>query len=192
MQDEQELVSRLQAGDRGAFFEMVEQHSPRIYSLALRMMDDPHEAEDILQETFMSAAQHIGTFRGQSSLGTWLYRIATNLALMRLRRKLPVRVSLDDTPEGLGSPIALPGSWVDLPEAELLNQEAREEMQRAVGLLPENLRVVFLLRDVEDVSTAETADILGLSVAAVKSRLLRARLALRDDLSRYFGERRKS
>lgn len=189
MQDEKELLGRLKAGDRGAFAEMVEQHSPRIFNLALRMMEDPAEAEEILQETFLRAAKHIGSFRGQSSLGTWLYRIGTNLALMRLRRNRPVSISLDDTAEEYVAPLLPVEEWSDRPESELLNREAREEMQRAILDLPDTLRIVFVLRDIEGLSTAETADVLDLSISAVKSRLLRARLALRDDLSRYFSER---
>jgi RNA polymerase sigma-70 factor (ECF subfamily) len=189
MQDEKELLSRLKAGDRSAFAEMVEQHSPRIFNLALRMMEDPAEAEEILQETFLRAAKHIHSFRGHSSLGTWLYRIGTNLALMRLRRKRPVSISLDDTDEQFISPHLPAEDWSDRPESELLNREARAEMQRAILTLPDGLRIVFVLRDIEGLSTAEAADVLNLSISAVKSRLLRARLALRNELSRYFSER---
>ena len=189
MQDEKELLSRLKAGDRSAFAEMVEQHSPRIFNLALRMMEDPAEAEEILQETFLRAAKHIRNFRGQSSLGTWLYRIGTNLALMRLRRKRPVNISLDDADEELIAHQLRAEDWSDRPESELLNREARAEMQRAILTLPDGLRIVFVLRDIEGLSTAEAADVLNLSISAVKSRLLRARLALRNELSRYFSER---
>lgn len=189
MQSERDLVRQLKAGDRGAFFELVEQHSPRIFGLALRMLDDTAEAEEVLQETFLQASQHIGSFRGQSSLGTWLYRIATNQALMRLRRKRPISISLDNSAEELIAPVLQTEDWTTRPESELLNREARDEMQRAINALPESLRIVFLLRDVEGLSTAETASVLNLTVSAVKSRLLRARLALRDGLSRYFGKR---
>lgn len=189
MQDEKELLSRLKAGDRGAFAEMVEQYSSRIFSLALRMMEDAAEAEEILQETFLQAAKHIGSFRGQSSLGTWLYRIGTNLSLMRLRRKRPATISLDSSAEEFIAPLLPAADWSTRPESELLNREARAEMRRAILALPDGLRIVFVLRDIEGLSTAETADVLELSIPAVKSRLLRARLALRNDLSRYFGER---
>ncbi len=189
MQDERELLNRLKAGDRSAFAEMVERYSPRIFSLALRMMEDPAEAEEILQETFLRAAKHIGSFRGQSTLGTWLYRIATNLSLMRLRRKRPVSISLDNSAEESIVPPVAAGDWSARPESELLNREARAEMKRAILALPDGLRAVFVLRDIEGLSTAEAAEVLGLSIPAVKSRLLRARLALRNDLSRYFSER---
>ena len=189
MQDETELLARLKAGDRGAFAEMVEQHSPHIYNLALRMMEDPAEAEEVLQETFLQAVRHIGAFRGHAKLGTWLYRIATNQSLMRLRRKRPPSVSLDDSSEGISEVLLPVADWSSRPESDLLNREARAEMQKAILALPDNLRAVFVLRDLEGLSTAETVEVLALSVSAVKSRLLRARLKLRDKLSTYFSER---
>jgi RNA polymerase sigma-70 factor (ECF subfamily) len=192
MHDEKELLVQLKAGDRGAFAQMVEAHSPHIYGLALRMMEDPAEAEEILQETFLQAVRHIGSFRGEAKLGTWLYRIATNQALMRLRRKRPPSVSLDDTGEEVLVAQMPSADWSSWPESDLLNREARSEMQRAIRALPETLRVVFVLRDLEGLSTAETADVLDLSISAVKSRLLRARLNLRNKLSVYFSERAKA
>jgi RNA polymerase sigma-70 factor (ECF subfamily) len=187
--DERDLLARLKAGDRAAFAQLVEEHSSRIYGQALRMMQDPAEAEEILQETFLQVVRHIENFRGQSQLGTWLYRIATNQALMRLRRKRPPSLPLEETgPDGVET--LLPSAdWSKRPESELLNQEARDEMEQAIADLPENLRIVFLMRDVEGRSTAETAEALDLSISAVKSRLLRARLKLRNELSVYFSER---
>lgn len=187
--DERDLLARLKAGDRAAFAELVEEHSSRIYGQALRMMQDPAEAEEILQETFLQVVRHIENFRGQSQLGTWLYRIATNQALMRLRRNRPPSLPLEEAgPDGVET--LLPSAdWSTRPESELLDQEARDEMEQAIADLPENLRIVFLMRDVEGLSTAETAEALDLSISAVKSRLLRARLKLRNELSVYFSER---
>jgi RNA polymerase sigma-70 factor (ECF subfamily) len=190
MHDEKELLARLQAGDRGAFAEMVEQNSSQIYNLALRMMEDPAEAEEILQETFLQAVKHIGGFRGKSKIGTWLYRIATNQALMRLRRKRLISVPLDGMGDGELPIPNLASDWSSRPESDLLNREARAEMREAILGLPDSLRVVFVLRDLEGLSTAETAQVLDLSISAVKSRLLRARLKLRDKLSTYFSERK--
>jgi RNA polymerase sigma-70 factor (ECF subfamily) len=187
--EENALLKRLKEGDRAAFARLVEEYSPRIYGQALRMMQDPAEAEEILQETFLQVVKNIENFRGQSQLGTWLYRIATNQALMRLRRKRPPSLPLEDVgQDGLETllPIA---DWSKRPEAELLDQEAREQMERAIAELPDSLRVVFLMRDVQGLSTAETAEALDLSLSAVKSRLLRARLGLRNRLSTYFSER---
>ncbi len=189
MEGEARLVSRLKAGDRAAFAELVERHSPQVYHLALRMMQEPSEAEEILQETFVQAAKHIGSFRGDARLGTWLHRIATNQALMALRRRRPASVSLDIDEEGNAGTLAQLADWSQLPESELLDREARAQMERAIRALPDSLRAVFVLRDIEGLSTAEAAAALNLSVSAIKSRLLRARLRLRDRLSVYFGER---
>jgi len=187
--DEQDLIRRLQAGEQAAYAEMVEQYAGRIYNLALRLMGDEAAAEDVLQETFLNAFRAIGRFEGRSRLGTWLYRIANNTALMQLRKKEPATFSLDsplETDEGE----EIPRQFFDfccLPERDLLSDEARAEMRAAIDALPESLRVVFVLRDIEGLSTRETADMLGLSVPAVKTRLMRARLALRERLSAYFA-----
>ena len=188
--DEQALIERLQAGDQAAYAEMVDTYAGRIYNLALRLMGDEAAAEDVLQETFLNAFRAIDRFEGRSQLGTWLYRIANNTALMQLRKKEPVTFSIDapvETDEG----DELPRQFFDfccLPERELLSDEARMEMRAAIDDLPDSLRVVFVLRDLEGLSTQETADELGLSVPAVKTRLMRARLALRERLSAYFAQ----
>lgn len=183
------LLTRLKEGDRAAFAQLVEEYSPRIYGQALRMTQDPTEAEEILQETFLQVVRHIEDFRGQSQLGTWLYRIATNEALMHLRRSHPLSLPLDDADQNEIETLLPVADWSKRPESELLNQEAQQEMERAIAELPDNLRIVFLMRDVEGLSTAETAETLDLSISAVKSRLLRARLRLRNELSAYFSER---
>lgn len=188
--EEAQLLARLKANDKGAFAELVEEHSSNIYNLALKMMGDSAEAEEVLQETFLQAVRYIKRFRGQAKLGTWLYRIATNQALMKLRKKQPASVSLDDTDDGLSIESFLPlADWSSRPEAELLSQEAHGKMEAAIRSLPETLRVVFVLRDIEGLSTAETAEALDLTESAVKSRLLRARLSLRSELAEYFAER---
>lgn len=187
--DEQALIERLQAGDQAAYAEMVDTYAGRIYNLALRLMGDEATAEDILQETFLNAFKAIDRFEGRSQLGTWLYRIANNTALMQLRKKEPVTFSID-SPVETDDGDELPRQFFDfccLPERELLSDEARQEMRAAIDDLPDTLRVVFVLRDLEGLSTQETADELGLSVPAVKTRLMRARLALRERLSKYFA-----
>jgi RNA polymerase sigma-70 factor (ECF subfamily) len=187
--DEAVLVARLQAGDQAAYAQLVEEHAGRIYRLALRMMGNEADAEDVLQETFLSAFKSINTFQARSSLSTWLYRIASNVALMRLRRNEPVQVSVDEPLERDDGEM-IPRQFFDfccLPEEELVRDEVRQEMKRAVEELPPNLRSVFVLRDIEELSTSETADALDLSISAVKSRLMRARLKLREQLSLYFS-----
>lgn len=189
-QDELSLEA-LQAGDRTEFARMVDVYSAQIYRLALKMLNNPQDAEDILQETFIKAFRHIKGFNGRSSISTWLYRIATNEALMHLRRKRPDQVSIDEpveTLEGELEPIQLI-DWCCLPEEELLSSEGRELLDKAAAELPESLKIVFLLRDIEGLSTQEVGEILNLSETAVKTRLSRARMRLRESLSGYYAER---
>ncbi len=183
-------LEALRSGDRAEFARLVEAYSGVIYRLATKMMGDPQDAEDVLQETFLKAYRHIQDFGGRSSISTWLYRIATNEALMLLRRRRD-SVSLDETletEEGEQEPLQIV-DWSLLPEEELASAEAQEYLDMAIGALPPNLRVVFVLRDIQGLSTLEVSEVLNLSETAVKTRLSRARLRLRQDLSGYFGER---
>ncbi len=189
IKQDQELLERIRAGDKSACDDCVRVHSPGIYRLALRLMRNPADAEDVVQETFLSAFKGIDRFDGRSGLSTWLYRIAFNAAMMRLRRRRPEFVPVDaaDEPE---EELPIPQAMVDwglLPEQELVRAEAREEMERAIGELPPKLRAVFVMRELEELSTEETAQALGLSEQAVKTRLHRARLLLRERLSSYFA-----
>lgn len=184
-------LDALRRGDRAEFARMVEENSSLIYRLALKMLGDPQDAEDILQETFIKAFRHLPEFDGRSSLSTWLYRIATNEALMQLRRKTLETVSIEEPladEQPLQEPLQI-ADWCCVPEIEMMSAEGRAELDRAVGTLPPSLRVVFLLRDVANLSTRETAEVLDLSEMAVKTRLSRARLRLREELSSYFGEK---
>jgi RNA polymerase sigma-70 factor, ECF subfamily len=168
---------------------MVERYSGTVYNLALRLMrNDPMEAEDVLQETFISAFRALDRFEGRSLLSTWLYRIAYNAALMRLRKREIPTVSVDEpftNEEGDPLPRQLV-DWGAAPDQILLNSELRRVLDTAVAALPETLRSVFVLRDIEGLSTAETAAVLDLTETNVKVRLHRARLALRERLSAYF------
>ncbi len=186
---EAELVAALKAGDADAFTEMVERHSGTVYNLALRLMNNPQEAEEVLQETFISAYRALDRFEGRSKLGTWLYRIAYNAASMRLRKRRAPTSSIDEplmTEEGEAIPRQL-GDWTSLPDEILLSGELRSVLDEAVSKLSETLSGVFVLRDIEGLSTAETAAILDLTEANVKVRLHRARLALREQLTAYFA-----
>jgi RNA polymerase sigma-70 factor, ECF subfamily len=189
MPDEISLIA-LQSGGRAEFARMLDAYSSPIYRLGLRMLGNPQDAEDVLQNTFLNALTHISDFEGRSSLQTWLYRIAANEALMLIRRKKP-EVDLDSK-EDKDEAILRPSQFVDwspLPEDELLSGEGRQVLDRAISQLPEPLRIVFILRDVEDLSIKETAEALNLTETNVKTRLLRARLFLRERLSAYYGER---
>jgi RNA polymerase sigma-70 factor (ECF subfamily) len=185
-------VEALKAGDKAECARCVEQHSTVIYRLGLRMLGDERDAEDILQETFIKAFQHIGDFDGRSQLSTWLYRIATNEALMLLRKRKPEPVSVEvpgnGGDEGLEEPLQIE-DWTNLPEEELLSSETQAFVNQAVNQLPEGLREVFWLREMEGLSTQETAQVLNISESAAKTRLSRARLQLREELTRYYGER---
>jgi|SRR3990172_3099503 len=185
-------LEALQAGDRAEFARLVDAYSTQIYRLALKMLADEQDAEDVLQITFMKALQSIGNFEGRSSLPTWLYRIAVNEALMSLRRHkptIPMAMDYEDDDE-LQHPAQFT-DWCCLPEEDLLSAESKKHLDKAIQRLPEKLRVVFLLRDVEGLSIRETSEALELTETTVKTRLLRARLNLREQLSSYYGERLK-
>lgn len=186
-------LEALQEGDRAEFARLVDAYSTQIYRLALKMLADEQDAEDVLQNTFMKALQSIGNFEGRSSLSTWLYRIAVNEALMLLRRQkptVPVAMDYEDDDDEIQRPTQFT-DWCCLPEEDLLSAEAKKHLDKAIQRLPEKLRVVFLLRDVEGLSIRETSEALDLTETAVKTRLLRARLNLREQLSIYYGERLK-
>ena len=183
-------LEALRRGDRREFARLVDAYSGPLYRLALKMLGNASDAEDALQNTFLKAFQHVDKFEGRSSLSTWLYRIASNEALMMLRKRHPETSFSDMTPEDEDirnyDPVQLT-DWCCLPEEELLSAEARTTLDRAVEHLPETLRIVFVLRDIEDLSIQETSQVLSLSETAVKTRLLRARLRLREELSNYYG-----
>ena len=185
-----EFVDRLIAGDGQAFNELVDQTSAGIYGLGLRMLGNAQDAEDMLQETFLKAHNALRGFEKRSSLYTWLYRIATNEALMMLRRR---KSEFHFDSEPVTQEEAENGEevvdWCCLPEKEFISEETRSELTRAVAKLSKALRMVFLLRDVRGFSTRETAEILQVNEEVVKTRLVRARVKLRDELSCYFRER---
>ncbi len=185
-QRDEELVLHAQAGDDAAFAELVHRHESRVYTLALKMLRNPADAEDVLQETFINALHGLGSFRGDASFSTWLYRIAYNATLMKLRRPLSA-VSLDEAIESEESELPRElTDWTHDPESTLLNRELEGEMQAAVDTLSAALRSVFVLRDVDGLSTEETAAVLGVSEEVVKTRLHRARMILRNQLSEYY------
>jgi RNA polymerase sigma-70 factor, ECF subfamily len=187
------LLEALRQGDRSEFARLVEAYSDVIYRVAMKMLENPQDAEDVLQETFIKAYRGLKNFDGRSKVSTWLYRIATNEALMVLRRGRKPTISIDEPyqeEEELAEPRQII-DWCCLPEAELMTLEARQHLDQAIDLLPPSLRVVFVLRDLEGLSTAEAGEVLNLSETAVKTRLSRARLRLRETLSGYFGEMRR-
>lgn len=192
---EAELLRGLRAGTPEAYRQLLELHSANVYNVAYKLLGDEQEAEDVLQETFLSAFEAIDGFEGRSKLSTWLYRIAYNASLMRLRKRSRMTsFSLDVPPPGAdpdGEGSYVPRhlvDWSSVPDDQLLTAEARDVMDLAIAELPETLRATFILRDIQGLSGSETAEVLGISVPTVKTRLHRARLWLRDRLSDYFEE----
>jgi len=186
-------VEKLVAGDRAEFARLVDIYSGSIYRLGLKMLGNPQDAEDVLQNTFMNALLHLSSFEGRSSVVTWLYRIATNEALMLIRKRKPeISIELEGQ-EGEAESIedlkpAVFADWSGLPEDELLSMEGKSILDTTIQSLPETLRLVFILRDIEGLSIKETADTLNLTETNVKTRLLRARMYLRERLSTYYAE----
>jgi RNA polymerase sigma-70 factor (ECF subfamily) len=182
-------IQALKAGDRSEFVRLVDEYSGMIFRLAVKILNNQQDAEDVLQETFIKAFQHILTFKGQSSIATWLYRIATNEALMMIRKRKPEAgsIRLEEYEDYDDSEAMQIEDWCCLPEDELLTSEAKKYLDEAVHKLSYKLKVVFLLRDVEGFSVRETAEVLEISEASVKTRLSRARMILRQMLSKYYG-----
>jgi RNA polymerase sigma-70 factor (ECF subfamily) len=188
--DEAELLAGLRRGDSDACTCMVKRFASLVYAHALRIVNDPDEAEGVLQLTFVKACEKIATFEGRSGLGTWLYRIATNEALMKLRRQKMTQVPIEEIAETI-SPDDLPQNmhaWPIDPAHAALGAELRRHLEAALMALPEGLRLVFILRELQGLSTDETATTLGVSAGTVKVRLHRARLRLRELLAEYLGD----
>jgi RNA polymerase sigma-70 factor (ECF subfamily) len=186
--DESILVAQSREGDRSAFGELVRRYQGKIFRLAQHVTGNREDAEDVLQETFLKAYEHLDQFKGDSKFYTWIVRIAVNQALMKLRRrKTDKSVSLDEQIDtGEDTMVREIAAWDEDPEQKFSREELATILDSAVDGLEPIYRSVFILRDVEDLSTEETAQALDLSVPAVKSRLLRARLQLRERLTRYF------
>jgi RNA polymerase sigma factor, sigma-70 family len=186
--DETPLLERARGGDTAAFTELVERYQRKIFRLAKHITQNDEDAEDVLQETFLKAYSHLDTFQGNSKFYTWIVRIAVNESLMKLRkRKSDKTVSLDEPADtGEDTVVREIAVWEDDPEQKYSREEIREILDQAVESLRPAFRTVFVLRDIEELSTEETAAALEISIPAVKSRLLRARLQLREKLTRFF------
>lgn len=188
--DESALVAAAKSGDAQAFEALVTRYEKRIYRLAWNMTQNRSDAEDVVQDAFLKAFQHLDAFQGNSRFYTWLVRIALNECLMKLRRRRYVEIPIDDPVETEDSPIPRElKSWSPSPEESFSQSEIRRFLEGAISELHYRLRVVFQLRDIEQLSIEETAEALGLSVAATKTRLLRARLKLRDKLYKHLRPR---
>ncbi len=186
--DEQELVARAREGDAAAYNELIGRYERKIFRLAKHITQNDEDAEDVLQETFLKAYEHLPGFQGQSKFYTWLVRIAVNESLMKLRKRksdrtVPLDEPVDTGEDTVAREIAV---WEENPEDRYSREEMAQILDEAVQSLKPAFRTVFVLRDIEELSTEETAETLGISIPAVKSRLLRARLQLREKLTRFF------
>jgi len=186
--DESALVAKAREGDTAAYNQLMTRYSPKIYRLAKHITQHEEDAEDVLQETFLKAFEHLGDFQGQSKFYTWIVRIAVNESLMKLRKRksdrtVPLDEPLDTGEDTVVREIAV---WDENPEQKYSREELGQILDEAVQALKPVFRTVFVLRDIEELSTEETAEALGISIPAVKSRLLRARLQLREKLTRFF------
>lgn len=202
MSGEETLVAQARGGNKDALAQLVEQHLQPIYRVALRMCGNVNDAEETLQETFLSAIKALPQFEGRAQFSTWLYRIASNTCLMRRRHQAvePEMLPIDATGESAGNgrgdadhaapqfvPPRLLMDWSAQPVDVTLDHELHDRLQAAIAELSPTLRIVFIWRDLEGLSTAETAVIVGISESAVKVRLHRARLQLRESLASYFA-----
>src|ERR671923_2947956 len=186
--DEMALVRAAKGGDMGAFEQLVKRYDRNIFRIAQHITQNREDAEDVVQDAFLKSFQNLEQFQEQSKFYTWLVRIAVNEALMKLRRRRTAKtVSLDEDVQTEDDSVPRDvADWAPNPEQLYDQGELKDILQRTIQGLPASFRTVFVLRDVEGLSTEETAEALGLSVPAVKSRLLRARLQLRDKLTRFF------
>jgi len=189
LENEVALVAEARGGSEGAFTTLLRQYDRNIYRLALNITGNQEDAEDVMQEAFLKAYTHLDRFQGNSRFYTWLVRIAVNESLMKLRKRRGDRTVSLDEPVRTENNDLMPREvedWGDDPEERYAKEEVQEIVSKAIESLEPQFRVVVALRDVEDLSTEETAELLGLSVPAVKSRLLRGRLKLRERLNPYF------
>jgi RNA polymerase sigma-70 factor (ECF subfamily) len=186
---EKELIEKAKTGDKHAFAGLVSAYSDRIYNLGLRILRNKEDAEDILQESFLTVLEKLHTFDGRSSFFTWIYRIATNASLMKLRKKKPVYTDLSEDPaNGQRFEEKILIDWSQNPLLDLQNKEIKKTLNDAIKELPEIYRTVFVLRDIEHLSIRETGQILDISEENVKIRLRRARLFLRDKITTFYEE----
>lgn len=186
--DESALVARAKAGDAGAFSDLVTHYDRRVYRMAKQITQNDDDAEDVLQETFLKAYSHLDNFQGNSKFYTWLVRIAVNEALMKLRKRRSDRTVPLDEPIDTGEDEVIReiAVWDENPEDQYSREELGQILEEAIESLKPAYRTVFILRDIEELSIEETSEALKLSISAVKSRLLRARLQLREKLTRLF------
>jgi RNA polymerase sigma-70 factor (ECF subfamily) len=188
MMNEQEMLAALRRRDQVAFSQLFETYSDKVYRLAVGLLEDETEAEGVVQDTFIRLFERLDQFEGRSKLGTWLYRVAYNLCQDRLRRRRPVSPLATDVDDETIPVPTIFVDWSQVPERYLTEAEITAELDRAIATLPPKLKAVFMLREIEGLTTRECAEVLEISESATKVRLHRARLLLREQLAAYFTE----
>lgn len=188
MLDDTQLLIALRQRDPAAFAQLFEMYSDKVYRLAFGLLEDENEAEGVVQDAFMRLLEHLDRFEGRSKLGTWLYRVAYNLSIDQLRKQRPLlSLTNEDDYESIPIPAVLT-DWRQAPETWLDSLELSDKMDQAIASLPAKLKAVFILREIEGCSTVECSQVLAISESAVKVRLHRARLLLREHLAEYVME----
>lgn len=188
MIDDLELLPALRRRDAAAFAQLFDAYSDKVYRLAVGLLGDEDEAEGVVQDTFMRLLDRLDQFEGRARLGTWLYRVAYNLSIDQIRKRGRALSLVDDLDDDQIPLPAVFADWRDAPEVWLDSAELSEKLDQAIASLPPKLRAVFILREIEGATTAECAQVLGISEGAAKVRLHRARLLLRERLAEYFME----
>ena len=192
-QFEETLIKDLKNGDHNAFKQLVDIYYQDLYRTIFRVLKNVQDTEDTLQEVFVKISKYINRFEGRSSLSTWIYKITINESLMFIRKKKPQYYELDsdDNKDDIDefSENVILKDWCCIPEKELLDNEAKDHLENAINGLSLNLRLVFIMRDINGFSVKETAKTLSISESVVKTRLFRARMKLRKDLDQYFSIR---
>lgn len=191
MPDESHLIAALRQKDAAAFAALFETYSDKIFRLAVGLLGDEDEAEGVVQDSFLRFFEKLEQFEGRAKLGTWLYRVAYNASIDRLRQRRPTQPIIEELDEQNDDPFmpTILTDWSHAPELLFASSEANVELRQAITELPERLRSAFILREIEGLSTAETAEVLSVNEGTVKVQLHRARLLLRERLSGYFSER---
>jgi RNA polymerase sigma-70 factor (ECF subfamily) len=186
-----DLIQEFRAGDQGSFEELLSRYSNKVFSLASRLTRNAEDAEEVLQDVFVTVHRKIAGFEGKSSFSSWLYRVTVNAAFMKLRkRRQDQSVALEDLVQQQHSPAALQSPESTYVDAQSIRNQMLEALESAIRKLPDDYRPVFILRDVDGLTSREVGRILDLTVPAVKSRLHRSRLMLRRRLTRFFDEQK--
>jgi RNA polymerase sigma-70 factor (ECF subfamily) len=184
------LISKFSKGCEQSFAEIIARYETKVHNLAMRLTRNPEDAEEVIQDVFITVYRKISSFEGKAKFSSWLYRITVNAAFMKLRKKKQEKaISLDDVMSSIeNQPITQPNAFGARADSLAIDNEVRTALEGAIGKLPEDYRAVFVLRDVDGLSNKEVSDILGLSIPAVKSRLHRSRIMLRKRLRKFYED----